>query len=348
MRRNTVKLLLAGSFVLSLLVGWASEGPTATQTKNIFLGATSSSSGYFPVCVTNARIINRNIPEVRVTVLETGAAHDNIQRIGKGQAQLADVTGYDAVVLAYQGLYQYKNKAMKNLRILFLEGKSFLSIVVRADSGVKNLADLQGKRFHTGIHGTTAEFTTRLLLEQFGIKPVYVYGSLADAIEMVKEGRVVGLSKSSAAASGALDASVLEIKSFTPVRLVSLTEEEMKKALQLIPGQGRFDLPSGNPFSKSVGQEEPLLTLTMAHGMFGTSELSEELVYKMIRAIVTNWKTDLAPVRADLRDWEVMEKTIEVAAEVATPVPLHAGVVKYFTEKGFKVPTSIIPPEWKK
>ncbi len=345
---NFLKSLFLGGIVLSILWVWSSEGVAGTARRNIFLGGGSTSSGFFSIAVANARVINRNVPEVRVTVLETGVTHDNLQRMGKGQIQLADTTGYDGAVAAYYGLFQYKNKPQKNLRLLFLEGISFLSIVVRAETGIKSLADLHGKRYHAGLPGTVSEFTTRLVLDEFGIKPIYIYGGMADAIEMVKEGRVVGFSKTSAAGSGALDAAILDIKSVTPVRLVSFTEEEVKRTIQMIPGQGKLDLPPGNPYSKSLGQEGPFRSVTYATGLVGSSELSEELVYKIVRAVVTDWKTDLAPIRGDLRNWDLIKNTIEITGEVATPVPLHAGTVRYFKEKGVEVPKSLLPPEWKK
>jgi len=339
-------LLLMALLVCLSLLGWIPEGSTAPKVMNLFIGSTSSSSSAYPIVVATARMINRNVPEVRVTLLETGATHDNIQRMMKGKIQICGSTGFDGPIMAYNGLYQYKDKPFKAIRVFFHERATILLFAVRVDSGVKTLRDLNGKRFHVGIPGGAAELNPRRLCEAFGIKPEFVYGSLADGIEMVKEGRAMGLSKYSPGVR-TLDASIMDIKSNNPMRLLSLTEEEIEKALQIIPGHIRIELTADNPLLKTLGQES-LVSIVMPGSHYISAELPADLVYKMIRGIVKDWKTDMVPAFAETADLDVIKNTIQTASGVPNPLPLHAGVVKYFIERGYDVPSKVLPPEWKK
>lgn len=350
MMRNSMRLFLLSLIVSSLLLTWIQDGftaPAPTKVIKLFMGSTSSSSSIFITVVATARIINRHVPEARITVLETGGTHDNIQRMAKGQIQLAGAQSSDGPIMAYNGTHMYKDKPLKKIRVFFHEREGVLLLAVRVDSGVKTLRDLDGKRYQTGIPGTSGEYNSRLLFKTFGIEPKYIYGSLSDAVEMVKEGRSVGLCKYSPGLRS-LDATILDIKSVTPVRLISLTEEEVTKVIPMMPGQFRIDIPSDNPLLKNLGQEGPLIAISNCGSHYVSSELSEELVYKMIKAIAADWKTDIVPTYPESANWDVIRDTIRTVSSVANPVPLHAGVVKYFIERGYKVPDNLLPPEFKK
>jgi hypothetical protein len=56
----------------------------------------------------------------------------------------------------------------------------------------------------------------------------------------------------------------------------------------------------------------------------------------------------MVPAYAELAEWDVVKDTIRTVAGLANPVPLHAGVVQYFIERGYDVPARILPPEWKR
>lgn len=348
--RNMIRMLISILSAMSFLLVMVPEGspaPAPPKVMQLFIGSTSSSSSIFTTVVAAARIINRNVPEVRITVLETGATHDNIQRMAKNQIQIFGATSYEGPVCAYHGIYMYKDKPLKKIRVLFHEREGILLLAVRADSGVKTLRDLHGKRFLAGIPGSSGEFNSRLLFEANGVEPKIVYGGLADGIEMVKEGRTIGLCKYSPGLRS-LDASIMDIKSTTPTRLISLSEEEVKKGVQVIPGAMRIEVTGDNPLLKSLEQQGPLVGLSNCGSHYISSELPEELVYKMIRAIATDWKKDIVPTYPESGNWDVIKDTIRTVAGVTNPVPLHAGVVKYFIEKGYSVPDKLLPPEWKK
>ncbi len=163
---------------------------------------------------------------------------------------------------------------------------------------------------------------------------------------MLKDGRAVGLCKYSPGLKS-LDASVMDIKSATPVRLISLNEEEVTKVVPMIPGHMRIDMAAESPLLKGLGQGA-VVGMGMPASHYILSEVPQEIVYKMIKAIATDWKTDMVPAYSELADWDVVKDTIRTVNGLPNPVPLHPGVAKYFMERGYEVPARILPPEWNK
>lgn len=310
---------------------------------DLLMGSTSTTSGYYPGAVALAKILNENVPGIRVTVVETGATHDNLMRVRKGHLHFATVTCPEGTVMAYYGTHRWKGEPWDKYRILNHYTIINQSYTVRADSGIKSIRELEGKKFHFGIPGSATEYNAGIIFEALKIKPERVLGSLADAVAMTKDGRVVGFVKSTPIK--VLDAAIADVRSLTPVRILSFTEEEIKKALETIPGLIRVDIPAGA--IAGAPEQGAITTYAMGLGNFVTSDMSEELVYKMIKAIIEKW-AEYCAVQKEAADYDPIKVTIEWTAAFATPVPLHAGVVKYFTEKGFDVPAKLIPPEYKK
>ena len=343
--RKGMMLFLVFSFVFSSVFVLAREGFTApTKVMNLFMGSTSSSSGMYPACVVLARVINKHVPEVRVTVLETGATHDNIQRMAKNQIQLFAASGTDGAALAYHGIAKYEGKPVKTLRVVLLYYENFGAYVVRADSGVKTLRDLNGKKFSAGIPGSAAEYSSSMVFKILGIQPQIVFGSLADAMDMTKENRIVGFAKHPALKS--LDSTSVDVNTQTPIRLVSFTDEEITKVISLLPGNARIDIPAGGVLG--LREQGALTSYQNGAGLYATSELPADLVYKIVKAIMTDWQKELVPAFAEAATFHGIKDTIRVASAFGQSAPIHVGAAKYFMEQGYNVPAKLLPPEWKK
>ena len=68
----------------------------------------------------------------------------------------------------------------------------------------------------------------------------------------------------------------------------------------------------------------------------------------MTKALAENWGEFQAAYKTS---WKPIEDDIALTGSVAAATdapPLHAGVVQYYEEKGYKVPAELIPPEYKK
>src|SRR3569833_3687918 len=121
------------------------------------------------------------MPNANVSVVETGATVDNIRRLAKREVDLG-LVAVDTGVQALSGTGPFEGRPVKDLLSVYAYDNSVLNIAVRADSGVKTLKDLNGKKLNAGFRGSGAEVLTREAMNVLGIKPEWSPGSVKDAV----------------------------------------------------------------------------------------------------------------------------------------------------------------------
>jgi len=349
-RGNTAVLALFTFSILSyvLLVPMFSgsiNSAIAAEKANYLMGSTRSTSGTYPAAVAGAGILNKYAPDVQVTLIATGATHDNLKRLRLGDLQWAMVTNPDGAAMSYAGVRKYKTPD-KTLRLFFYYLTNITHILVREDTDIHKLEDLNGRIFHAGGIGFASTYNTKAIFKALGIKPKWFIGSLSDAVAAIKDNRCRGYSKSGAGI-GSIDSTTMDILTRTKMRIVSFTDKQVKVALKTIPGLFYGLEPAGS----IKGMENQGNIRSFANGLasYGNTKIPQEIGYQMIKAIVEHYDDIIAasPKSAKVNP---IKDTIKhgVATAKMCGLPLHAGVVQYFEERGEKVPALIIPPEYKK
>lgn len=322
-----VILFLASCVTATVLLptdGWAAS------KKLLAMGSTQSSSSHYAYFVAVAKVINARVPEVNISVVETGASVDNINRIKKGDLDLG-MTTIHLQYQAYHGLDAWKDKPIKDQYVMWVYQPAPQNFVVREDSGVKSVQDLAGKPFNPGIRGSATEKTVEAILDALGIVPNWVRGGTEDAVAAIKDKRVLGYVKSGAGVDS-LDASTLDIATFTPIRLLGFTDEEIAKVKAKYPYLSPIAIPKG------IYKETPAYkTFAMLIGTVVKKDLPEELVYKMVKAAVEGFDEQVAAYPS-IKGVSLPQLTLETCN-----VPLHPGAVRYYKEIGLKVPDALIP-----
>jgi hypothetical protein len=322
-----VILFLASCVTATVLLptdGWAAS------KKLLAMGSTQSSSSHYAYFVAVAKVINARVPEVNISVVDTGASVDNINRIKKGDLDLG-MTTIHLQYQAYHGLDAWKDKPIKDQYVMWVYQPAPQNFVVREDSGVKSVQDLAGKPFNPGIRGSATEKTVEAILDALGIVPNWVRGGTEDAVAAIKDKRVLGYVKSGAGVDS-LDASTLDIATFTPIRLLGFTDEEIAKVKAKYPYLSPIAIPKG------IYKETPAYkTFAMLIGTVVKKDLPEELVYKMVKAAVEGFDEQVAAYPS-IKGVSLPQLTLETCN-----VPLHPGAVRYYKEIGLKVPDALIP-----
>lgn len=83
----------------------------------------------------------------RITNVRSNGSYDNIDRLARGDVQLAIVQS-DAAHYAYTG--KRSEIAFQDFRLLMPLYREYVQVLVRADSRIQSLADLMGKRINIG------------------------------------------------------------------------------------------------------------------------------------------------------------------------------------------------------
>lgn len=318
-------------FKTSLLAALLSAGlvaGTAQAEQELLIGSTSTSSSQYGYFVAVSQIINQQVPEVSTSVVETGATVDNLRRILRDQVDMGLVTtnvGYHA----YAGEGEFSERPVDN-RLLWVYSNAPQNVVMRKDAGVDSMSGLDGVRLNPGITGSATEATTISVMETLGIEPDYARGSTTDVVAGVKDGRIAGYVKSGV--GNKLDGSSLDISTFTPVEVLSLTDEQANTLRKQMPDVSVVDIPAG------AAEGVPAYT-TWSFGLavHANPDMDEETAYQIVKAVMENKEPQVSAL-SNLADVDMAELTLSSGT-----VPLHPGAARYFEEQGYEIPEKLQP-----
>lgn len=325
------KYIIAAACVVAAVAFTAN----ASAKDRIAFGSTAIKSVHYTYAVSAAKAINKvSGDKVDVTVIATGGAVDNLSRIARKQIQMGLGT-YATIYQAYKGIGKFKGKAQPNLRSLWVHAPAIQAWVVRADSGIKKLTDLNGKTFTSGQRGSATEQLAKQMLEALGIKPNYYQATLSDAVAAVKDGRNNGYVK--AGSSNSLDGTTLELRAFTPIRLLGFSQDQVKTV------QAKFPFITFKSLKAGQIEGVPAITLPVqVIGQFTTKDaLTDAEVEAILTGIVDGKKIQDAAFPG-FKNLDVIKDSLAVLN-----VPLHKGAVKFYRSRGAEVPARLIPPEMK-
>lgn len=296
----------------------AAAGPALAQKSTITLGATNSTSSHYVVAVAMSKAIKQAMPNTNVSVVETGATVDNIRRLAKGEVDLG-LVAVDTGVQALSGTGPFEGRPVKDLLSVYAYDNSVLNIAVRADSGVKTLKDLDGKKLNAGIRGSGAEVLTREAMNVLGIKPDWSPGSVKDAVEAVQNRQIVGYSKYGPGTG--IDATLRELMTSTDMRLVGFTPEEQSQVLAKVKGVGFTEI-------KNVAPGQPDVAAPVVPIVYATRPelMDDATAYAIAKAIYDNRQV-LIDAWPHLKDFNFKD---QVLTAEKLGMPLHPGAKKFW------------------
>ncbi len=287
-----------------------------------FIGVlTGGTSGvYYPLGVALAKIYGEKIPGTRPNVQATKASVENLTLLQQGKGEIAFTLG-DSLAAAWAGDTEagFKGKLDK-LRGITAIYPNYIQIVASADSGIKTLADLKGKRLSVGAPKSGTELNARAILGAAGLSYADLakveYLSFAESVELMKNRQLDATLQS----AGLGVASIRDLSTSVDIVVVEVPAAIVTK---LGPPFITATIPA-NTYGK---QASAVSTAAVVNYLVTRSDLSEDIVYKMTRTLYENLP--------DLHAAHAAAKTIALEkANEGMPVPLHPGALKYLKERG--------------
>lgn len=309
-----LRTLAAAGAALSL-----SFAAQAQEFVNVLTGGTSGV--YYPMGVALSQIYGKALPGAKTSVQATKASSENLNLLQAGRGEIAFTLG-DALNEAWKGNEEAGFKTpLKKLRTVAAIYPNFIQIVANADSGIKTLADLKGKRVAVGAPKSGTELNARDIFKGAGMS----YKDLAK-VEYLPFGESVELIK-----NRQLDATL--ISAGLGVAAVRDLAAAMKIVVVPIPAEvvtkiGEAAYQTGTvPANTYGGQTEAVPTVAIQNFLVTHEGVSTDTVYKMTKAMFDS----LPELHAAHAAAKAISK--ENAAK-APPVPLHPGAEKYYKEVG--------------
>jgi hypothetical protein len=311
---------------------FVAAGPLFAADK-ILCGSTATTSSHYVYTVSAGKAINAvSGDKVNVTVVATGGAVDNLERINRGQLNMGIGT-WATFYQAYRGIGKYEGKARPKIRALWLYSSNTQNYVVRADSGITHLEGLAGKKFCPGLRGSATEQLVQQILETIAVKPDYFRASLSDAVAAVKDNRIAGYVKAGAGLD--LDGSTKELKAFTKIKLLNWPADKAAKVQEAMPFVSFVDVPEG-----TIPGVPAYSTVVQSIGIICYDDsLTDDQAYNIVKAIHEGKQYQEAAYPA-MKGFDISGMTMKL-----TKFPLHRGAIRYYKEIGIEVPDRLIPPE---
>ena len=321
------RAFLVVSIVLALALVLA--GTSIAQQKQFFVISTGGTGGtYYPLGGILAQALTERVPNLVATAQASGASVANCNLIKDHQAESAFVQS-NVAYNAYFGKAGFEGKAVQNLRGIASLYPETIQIVARADSGIKTVKDIKGKRLVPGDRGSGTEVDALNVLSAYG----YTYKDFASVDWLGFSGAAQRLQDKQAdvtfTTAGWPTSAIQELAFGTPIILVPIDEPMITKLTKDFPFYARIVIPKD---IYKTAKDVPTIT-TMAQWVVDAA-VPEETVYLMTKALFegTPGKPSASELMANAH---AQGKNVQLkTALLGMAIPLHPGAEKYYKEKG--------------
>jgi uncharacterized protein len=307
----------------------ANPGAKAQEQTLITIGTGGVTGVYYPTGGSICRLVNKGRKEhgVRCSVESTGGSVYNINTIRAGELDMG-VAQSDWQYHAYNGSGKksfIEAGPFKELRAVFSVHAEPVSLVARADSGIKTVKDLVGKRVNIGNPGSGTEATWNVMWNALG----YTNADLGLAAQLKSAetpqalcdnkidaffwlvGNPSGLNKEATTTCDAI---------FVPVdgpEIDKLVSENSFYRKATIPGGMYRGTPNDVP------------TFGVGATFVSSTATSANTVYQVVKAVFDNFEAfkKLHPAFKNLKESEMIKDALSA--------PLHDGALKYYKERGW-------------
>lgn len=322
------------SFGLAFAAGCSQQPQSATdsplQDVRLKMGTVWQTSNAFPGYVAYRDVIVAKNPNIRMAVVEIGGAILSQDAVAQGEVDIGNSDSPD-MYMKYYGIGKYAGQPKAQmLRALWVNQHQPNTVFVTKASGITSIEQLDGKPFGVLI-GSTVGDTFKAIMEDNGIKPAYYDGEPGALADAVANNRLIGYVK-----GGEREATIKEIALTTPITILSVPEEMLVHTFAKYRGFRKSVIPAGS----YTGQTQDVPTWTSASFIVGTTKLSEEVVYAMIKSVYEN-RVD---VLASVPTWTLLKNMPQNIVDYGS-IPLHPGTIRFLKEQGITVPDYLMPPE---
>jgi hypothetical protein len=317
----SMRLFQKLGLTVALAAAVASGAAVAQQQQFINVLTGGQSGVYYPIGVALSQIFGKDIPNVRSTAQVTKASAENLNLLQAGRGELALALA-DSVSDAWKGDAEAGfPKKLDKLRGLSGTYNNYIQIVASADSGIKTLADLKGKRISVGAAKSGTELNARAVFKAAGMTYADMakveYLGFGESVELMKNRQLDATLQS----AGLGVASIRDLATAIKIVLIPVPAEVVAKV-----GDAAYQ-SSMIPANTYTGQTEAIPTAAITNFLVTHSGVSDDMAYRMAKAMYDNVDTLYAAHNA--------AKAIKRENAIkGMPVPLHPGAEKYYREVG--------------
>ena len=286
---------------------------------NVLTGGTSGV--YYPIGVALSQLYTNGIEGSKTSVQATKASVENLNLLQAGRGELAFALG-DSVADAWNGVEDAGFKApLKKLRAIAGTYPNYTQIVANAESGIKSLEDLKGKRISVGAPKSGTELNARAIFKAAGLSYEDMgkveFLPYAESVELIKNRQLDATLQS----SGLGMAAIRDLASTMKISFVSIPADVTAKIDNA--AYQAATIPAGT----YDGQDADVPTVAITNILVSHEGVSDDVAYQMTKLMFDNLDR-LGTAHSAAKDIKLETATKNL------PIPLHPGAERYYKEVG--------------
>ncbi len=315
--------LAAAGLLLSIT---SAASVQAVEQRFVTIGTGGVTGVYYPTGGAICRLVNKGRKQhgIRCSVESTGGSVYNLNAIRAGDLDMG-VAQSDWQYHAYHGTSKFaKSGPNKDLRAIFSVHPEPFTVVARADSGIKNFADLKGKRVNIGNPGSGQRGTMEVVMKVLGWK-------MSD-FKLASE--LKSSEQSKALCDNKIDAMVFTVGH--PSGSIKEATTTCDSVLVNVEGPAIDKLVADNDYYRYAvipggmyrGSPNDTKTFGVGATFVTSAKVPEDVIYNVVKAVFENFDTfkKLHPAFAHLSKKRMIKDGLSA--------PLHRGAIKYYKEAG--------------
>ena len=318
----------AGAIALTILacVSAGCANPQESGRTTRLSIATGGTGGvYYPYGGGISKVISDRLDGVEATAEVTAGTVDNLKFLASRSADLAFglADSIDDAANQRGAFSEFDVIPMRALAVLY---DNYNHVVSVTNTGIESVSDLSGRIVSTGAPGSGTEVSAFRILEAAGVNPETDITKqslgVAQSVDAIKDDKIDAFFFSGGIPTGA----ILDLAS-TPGRTIKVIPNG--ETLETLQGQYGSLVYHSSPIPPSVyaGMEDTVTVVAVSNLLVVHAEMDDVLAYDITKVLFEN-DGELAAVHP-------MAAVLELEnATTGSPIPFHAGAIRYFRERG--------------
>lgn len=316
------RLVLASAATLGMMAGGAAHA----QQTFISIGTGGVTGVYYPAGGAICRLVNRDRAEhgIRCGVESTGGSIFNINAIRSGELEFG-IAQSDWQYHAFNGSSQFEDDGpFEDLRAVFALHPEPFTVVARADAGVTNFEDLEGKRVNIGNPGSGQRGTMEVVMDAMG----WDMDSFALVTELQAGEQAQALCDNNIDAIvytvGHPSGAIQEATTACDTVLVNVDNETIRELVESRDYYRMATIPGG----MYRGTDADITTFGVGATFVSSAAVPDDVVYEVARAVFQNMDQfrSLHPALEALDTSEMVSDGLSA--------PIHDGAARFYEEAG--------------
>ena len=281
---------------------------------------------YYPTALAVGRLVKEVDPSLELTVQTSGGSVANARKLAGGDADFG-VLQNDIAAYAREGKLMFDGSPMPDILGVAALYPEHIQIVAMAESGIRRVTDLKGKRVAIGAIGSGTEANARQILDAYGLSEDDL-----GRVERLKAGESCDYLKDKRVDAafftfGVGTAAIQELALRYNIVFVPVEGEPRQRLMAKMPFYRQAVIPAGAYRAAGDGKAAvppaDVPTVTVMATLAARKGVPDEVVEKVLRGIFENLD-DFRKTHARLRDVNKNDSRSNLT------IPAHPGAEAFY------------------